>query len=158
MKNIQTNSKKFSFLVSSSVSYIIFTARKRILQRLCFHRYLSVHRGRGMGCLPHCILGYTPLDRHLLGQTHPPWADTCLGRHLPNRRPLDRHPLDRHPLGQTPPGQTPPVQTPPSCTVHARMRSTSGRYASHWNVFLFILLLISSNNQKAKSYSYPCAT
>ena len=28
---------------------------------------------------------------------------------------------------QTPPGQTPP------CAVHAGVRSTSGRYASHWN-------------------------
>ena len=33
----------------------------------------------------------------------------------------------------TPPGQTPPGQTPP---VHAGIRSTSGRYASHWNAFL----------------------
>ena len=44
------------------------------------------------------------------------------------------------PPGQTPipPGQTPipPGQTPPRA-VHAGIRSTSGRYASHWNAFLF---------------------
>ena len=34
-----------------------------------------------------------------------------------------------------PPRQTPPGQTPP-CPVHAGIRSTSGRYASHWNAFL----------------------
>ena len=48
--------------------YIIFTARKRSLRRLCFHRCLSTGGGGGLplvlrGCLP-----------------HPPWADTPLGR------------------------------------------------------------------------------
>ena len=57
------------------------------------------------------------------------------GRHPPGRHPLGRHPPGRHPPGQTPPGQTPPRQTPP-CPVHAGIRSTSGRYASHWNAFL----------------------
>ena len=41
---------------------------------------------------------------------------------------------------QTPPGHPPLLpsacwDTPP-CTVHAGIRSTSGRYASHWNAFL----------------------
>ena len=36
-------------------------------------------------------------------------------------------------LGYTP-GQAPPRQTP--STVHAGIQSTSGQYASHWNVFL----------------------
>ena len=39
-----------------------------------------------------------------------------------------------HPLGRYPPGQTPP------CPVHAGIRSTSWRYASHWNAFLFFFL------------------
>ena len=30
----------------------IFTARKRSLRRLCFHRCLSVHRGGGLGICP----------------------------------------------------------------------------------------------------------
>ena len=33
------------------------------------------------------------------------------------------------PWADTPLGQTPP------CTVHAGIRSTSGRYASHWNAY-----------------------
>ena len=54
----------------------------------------SVHRGGG-GCLPQCILGYTPRTRH------PPWAQTPLP-------PQSRHPLQ--PAEQTlPPGaDTPP--------------------------------------------------
>ena len=65
---------------------------------------------------------------------HPPGRHP-LGRHPPGRHPLGRHPPGRHPPGHTPPGQTPPRQTPP-CPVHAGIRSTSGRFASHWNAFL----------------------
>ena len=42
-----------------------------------------------------------------------------------------------HPRQVHPPGQVhPPAGTPPA-TVHAGIRSTIGRYASHWNAFLF---------------------
>ena len=89
------------------------TTRKQSLQRLCFHRCLSVHRG---------VCPIACWDT-------PHWADT----------PLHRHPLCRHP----PWADTPWVDTPwadtPSCAVHAGMWSTSGRYASHWNAFLLIL-------------------
>ena len=44
---------------------VFITASKRSLQRLCFHRCLSVH-GR---CLLHCMLGYTPESRHAPEQT-----------------------------------------------------------------------------------------
>ena len=61
--------------------YLIFTARKRSLRRLCFHRCLSVHGG----CLPHCMLGYTPrADMPPCGQTTPQTdTHTPLGRHPP---------------------------------------------------------------------------
>ena len=59
---------------------VLITSRKRSLQRLCFHRCLSVHGG----CLPHCMLGCTTS-----GQT-PPWADAP-------------------PPQVDPPGQTPPL-------------------------------------------------
>ena len=47
-------------------------------------------------------------------------------------------PQQVHPTGQVPPWEsTPWAGAPPPATVHARIRSTSGRYASHWNAFLF---------------------
>ena len=76
------------------------------------------------GCLPHCMLGYTP------GQTTP------LGRHPPWQTP----PWVQTPLGTNTPRQTPPRQAPP-CTVHAGIWSTSGRYASLWNAILLWLIL-----------------
>ena len=62
------------------------TILKVIFSRVC------VKNSVGGGCLPQCMLGYTPLGRHL----------------------LDRHPNPpgRHPLGR-PPGQTTPWADPP---------------------------------------------
>ena len=98
--------------------------------------FTGVCLSRG-GCLPHSMLGYTPSRdtraRHPLppgtrGRPPPrPEADT----HLPQGT-RGRHPLGRHP----PPDQG---QTP-SCAVHAGIQSTSGRYASNWNAFLFFKL------------------
>ena len=54
------------------------TAHRSSLQKLCFHRCLSVHGG----CLPHCMLRYTPLEqnpplgRDPPGTRLPPGADT----------------------------------------------------------------------------------
>ena len=50
----------------------LITARRRSLRRLCFHTCLSVILFTG-GCLPQCILGYTP----------PPRADTPWGADTP---------------------------------------------------------------------------
>ena len=64
--------------------------------------------------------GYPPRGRHN------PWADTSQAD----------TPGQRNPWQRTPPGaENPPVQTTP-CAVHAGIRSTSGRYASHWNAFM----------------------
>ena len=77
-----------------------------------------------------------------------------LGRHPPADTPLGRHSLDRHSPGQTPPGRHPPPrQTPfpgrhPRCAVHAGIRSTSGRYASHWNGILYCNLLFMNKIMK----------
>ena len=97
---------------------------------------------RGGGCLPQCMLGYTPPEQ----ADHPPWT-----RHTtpPGTRPPG--PGTPSPQEQTPPEQTPPrpgtppplgadtppprADTPPrsDCSI----RSMSGRYASYWNAFLF---------------------
>ena len=85
----------------------LFTVRKRSCGKVMFlHLSVShsVHKG---GCLPQCMLGYTPSP----GQTPPPaWAGTPPGRH-----------------------------PPPPADVHC-----SGRYASYWNAFLFIIIIINS--------------
>ena len=79
----------------------------------------SVHRG---GCIPTCTgwgvcvsqhaLGRRGVSQHALGRGVSHWAGVC----------------GRHPLGQTPPGQPSPF----GCHC-------SGRYASYWNAFLFIM-------------------
>ena len=126
-----------------SNSYVIVTARKRSFRRLCFHRCLSVCPRGGVSAPLHAGI-HPPRTR---GRHPPPWdqRQTPLGRHPPGRHPWadtphpgtrGRPPWADTPLGRHPPGQTPPGQTPP-CTVHAGIRSTSGRYASHWNAFLF---------------------
>ena len=107
----------------------LITARKRSLRRLCFHRCLSVSR-------------QTPPR-----QTLPPpsWADIT---------PQAETPLGRHPTCPVHAGIHTPcpvhagIHTPlssacwdkhPPCPVHAGIRSTSGRYAFHWNAFLLIM-------------------
>ena len=106
--------KEYDDEFSSVSTIVIFTARKRSLRRLCFHRYLSVQRGEYLD-------RYTPLSRY------PPGRDPSPGRYTPW---AGTHPLGRY----------------PRATVHAGIRSTSGRYASHWNAFL----LIDKTDIKAK--------
>ena len=60
-----------------------------------------------------------------------------LGRYTPS---LGRYiSLGRYPLqAGTPPGRYTPQAGSPPTSVHAGIRSTSGRYAFYWNAFLFI--------------------
>ena len=87
-------------------------------------------------CLSMGGCGSHPPGRHPLGR-YPPWQ-TPPGRHTPTRQThtpeQTNTPGQTRTPGQTPPRQTPPRQTPPRQTP----RSTSGRYASYWNAFLFI--------------------
>ena len=78
--------------------FLIFTARKRSLRRLCFHRCLSV-QGEGVSAPIACW------------DTHPPGpeADTPPGADTPMRPeadiPQDQTPPERTPLGtRHPPG------------------------------------------------------
>ena len=104
------------------------------------------------GCLPQCMLGYTPS-----WSRHPPGADTP--EHTP---PRSRHPLEQTPQTRDPPGantplgadtplleqtappraDTPPGSRHPGADTPGRacwdIRSTRGRYASYWDAILFI--------------------
>ena len=88
---LQTTPALYDILPFSNTTFfpsrIFITARKPSWWRLCFHRCVSVHGGCG---------------RHLPPwQTHPPRADT----------PLGRHPLADTLLWQTPHwADTPPLQ------------------------------------------------
>ena len=70
-------------------------------------------RGR---CLPNCMLRYTPPPRHS------PWT-----------HPPDRHPLWTHTSWTHTHPDTPQTDHPPDSGI----RSTSGRYASYWNAYLY---------------------
>ena len=68
----------------------IITARKRSLRRLCFTPVCQSFCSRG-GCLPQCMLRYTPI------QSRHPWKQTPL---LGSRHPLGKQtcpPGSRHP-------------------------------------------------------------
>ena len=95
----------------------------------------SVHRGGGG--LPQCMLGYPP------DQADTPQDQTPPG---PGRHP---------PRSDTPPGpgRHPPSQDqadPPPREADSSIRSTSGRYASYWNAFLFLLKITTDYNPKIK--------
>ena len=75
-------------------------------------------------CLPQCMLGYTHSPR----------------KHTPRSTPQKHTPLEAHPS----PLETPPRSTPlgrhPSLWADTSLADgyCSGRYASYWNVFLFL--------------------
>ena len=175
---------------------------------------------RGWGCLPQCMLGYTPRSRHApcsrppLGADTPPGADTTpqadtpWSRHTaPTPTPPSEHAgeilsmrgwyasyrnailftgrnkvvakviflhlsvilftgggfclsacWDAHP----PPGADTPSreQTPPHpgadtplWEADSGIRSTSGRYASYWNAFLFLFCFAAAHKVKGISMS-----
>ena len=122
----------------------------------------SVHAG-----IPHPTRADTPREQTSPWEQTPPGADTHQEQTPPRADtlqeqtpPQSRHPLGAdtpktdppraniHPLEQTPPRsrhsppgkQTPPK--PPSRKADYGIRSTSGRYASYWNAFLFSIVFM----------------
>ena len=89
----------------------------------------------------------------------PPPEQTHPGAEPPEQTPpWSRHPpQSRHPSGaDTPPEQTPPPPGADTPIPHgsrlpreadSSIRSTSGRYASYWNAFLFFLCLLPPENE-----------
>ena len=102
----------------------------------------------GGGGLPQCMLG----NHHPPGTTSPR-ADT----HPPGTRhtPLGPDPPPEQTPPLPPPEQTPPprADTPSPREADASMRSMSGRYASYWNAFLYMVLFCWLNHQANITYS-----
>ena len=111
---------------------------------------------QGEGCLPQCMLGYipqagTPPSRqvHTPGQVHTPWQVHPQAGTPPCRYTLGRYtgpsrytPQQVHTsLGQVhPPGRYIPLGRY-SPHAHPHDSHCSGRYASYWNAFLFVILI-----------------
>ena len=91
----------------------IFTIRNKIWDKVIFSEVCVKNSVHG-GCLPHCMLGYTPNQR----QT-PPRADT-----LP---PTDQR-------------QTPHSGADTPCSLCYEIWPTSRQYTSYWNAYLLSLL------------------
>ena len=119
----------FLLYYSEFITITFITARKRSLQKLCFHKCLSVDGGVylwswGLSATPP---GQTPPKQIPLGR-HPP------DRHLPGRHPQTDTPLpsacwDTHPPAQCMLGYTP---------SSACWNTVNKRAVSHWNAFLYI--------------------
>ena len=97
------------------MNHIVYYRPQRSWAKVMFLQ-ASVILLTGGGCLPQCMLGHPP-------SRHPPWKQTP-----PEQTP---HP-SRHP--------PPPRSRHPPPEADSSIRSTSGRYASYWNAFLFWVL------------------
>ena len=77
------------------------------------------------GCLPQCMLGYTP------------WADT----------PPGQTPPGRHPPGRYPPGQT-PLQTPPADGTHPIGMHSCFSFKYVILIIFAVILIVKHMNSK----------
>ena len=77
---------------------------------------------------------HPPGSRHTPGADNPLRADTSPGSRRP---PGEQTPPRADPLGADPPGSRHPPRSRPPQSRPPGIRSTSGRYASYWNAFLF---------------------
>ena len=125
----------------------LVTGRNEVVAKVMFLQ-ASVILSTG-GCLPQCMLGYhshPPGSRHPHGSRHPPGSRHPLGADTP--------PGSRYPPGVDTPSRAdtslPREQTPQE--AGSGIRSMSGRYASYWNTFLFIMKPVWSASGWLSSY------
>ena len=93
------------------------------------------------GCLPQCMLGYTP-----------PWSRPPWNRHPPEQTPPweQTPPRADPPRADTPQEWTPPSPQPPGSrhSPHRacwEIRSMRGQYASYWNAILCFYRCVSDH-------------
>ena len=83
------------------------------------------------------LITETPLPRRPPSRRHPPARETP----LPRRPPTKETPCQGDPPGR----RHPPARETPTEGGPPGIRSMSGRYASYWNAFLFILVPFTSS-------------
>ena len=66
------------------------------------------------------------------------FTGVCLPKMMGGFCPIACWDTPSFPKGPEADNPIPPNRHPPPCAVHAGVRSTSGRYASHWNAFLLL--------------------
>ena len=136
------------------LSWMFFTGRNEVVAKVIFLQVCVCPQGGRVSASVHAGMPDPPGPPRDQADTPRDQADTPLGpgRHPPGTRqtpPQDKAdpplPRTRH----TPPGmrQTSPHppgtrHTPPR-QADSSIRSTSGRYASYWNAFLFVILLLT---------------
>ena len=127
------------FVWFCKVVIALITGRNEVVAKVIF-LHLFVILFTGGVCLSACW--DTPRSRHL-PRPDPPGADPPSPEQTPP--PHSRPPWSRPPPWTRPPQtRPPPEQTPPGSRHTPResdssIRSTSGRYASYWNAFLFYI-------------------
>ena len=89
-------------------------------------------------------LGADPLEQTPLRSIHHPQEQTPPGSRQP---PGADTPQSRHPPGSR---QPPGADTPPRRRACWEIRSTCGRYASHWNAILFISWIFRKKNRQTR--------
>ena len=140
------NDELFIAEIKGTHSFMLLPPANEVCEGYVF---TDVCLSRGGGCLP-LVWGCVCLP-HTPRQTPPiPWADLP-SRHPPGQTPtLGRLPPGRHLPAQCMLGYTPlpsacwDTHTPPParCMLGYGQR---GRYASHWNVFLFLTATKTTN-------------
>ena len=105
----------------------VFTGRNEVVAKVIF-LHLSVILFTGGVCLNACWDTTPPRSRH------PPGPDTPQEQTPPSQ---EQTPPREQTPPCPPPGADPPREQTPPREADSSIRSTSGRYASHWNAFLF---------------------
>ena len=128
-------------ICSSDSSDIIITGRNEVVAKVmflhvCVILFTGGVSGQGEPPTPPGRENHHPTLIRPPGTRHPPEADTPHpGRETPPRpAPRGPDPTPRHQKSTHPPH-------PPPREAHSSIRSTSGRYASYWNAFLFNIFL-----------------
>ena len=140
----------------------IITARNEVGARLYFHRRLCFC---SQGGLPQCMLGYPPAKETPCGKESPCdsvhkgvclsacWDTPCQEDPLWQGDPWERDPPGKEtPLARRPPSK----ETLPLRTACWEIWSTSGWYASYWNVILFDNMLTVTMRSYCKLSTTDC--